>query len=262
MQTATEPACGRDGDEIAAGSVAPAHQSDLVELCFPKSAPESDLIRRLAYANSICLMFLVVAVIGLQTPVFVIETPKPAETPIPVVFEPPPIPQTPPSLIPQSNNDLPEPDQPVVDAPQVAPVVVADSADVAFAIPVEGPVILTPAKYAAPPPRVIPPPAPSVTVSQPGPPKPVEFDRGARDGGFYPEPDYPPIALRKRMEGRVMLYVVVDESGRPKTLEVRDSSGWKQLDDHVLSHVKRRWHWPAGKERHFLIPFRFQLTKN
>lgn len=238
-------------------------RSDLLELCFPASAPASEEIRRLAYANSICLMFLVLAIIGIKTPIFVIASHKEVEPAIPVVFEPPPVQEQQPVAEPQVDPDLTEPNLDLVqETPRVVPVLAVDSAQVAFAIPVEGPVILTPAKFAAPPPGILSPPA--TVPGNPGPSQvqALEFDRTTQDGGSYPEPAYPRLALQRGMEGRVMLYVVVDESGAVRSAEVRDSSGWTFLDKHTLDHVKRSYQFPAGTVRHYLLPFRYQRSKN
>lgn len=246
-----------DAASSESNSVEP--RSDLIELCFPKSAPVSDEIRRLAYANSICMVFLVLAIVGIKTPIFFIPPPAKVEPTIPVVFEPPPEQQQQQLAVLQPNPDLTEPNlDPIQETPQVVNVVAADSSQVAFAIPVEGPVLLKPAAFAAPPPRTL--PAPAVAVD-PGPPQPVEFSSGTQDGGFYPEPEYPKLALQRRVEGRVMLYVVVDEAGMARSVEVRDSSGSTLLDKPAVEIVKRKWHWPPGKERHYLIPFRFEINK-
>ncbi|MFN7140074.1 MAG: hypothetical protein ACK4UN_12135, partial [Limisphaerales bacterium] len=159
-----------------------AQRSELLELCFPASAPAQDEIRRLAYANTICLLFIVLAIVGIKTPVFVIGPSKPPEDIVPVVFEPPPQAEQQLASEPQYAPDLVEPNyEPVQEMPQVVPVLAADASQVTFAIPVEGPVILTPARYAAPPPRVLPPPA---APANPGPPRPVEFRAGTQDGGI------------------------------------------------------------------------------
>ena len=56
-----------------------------------------------------------------------------------------------------------------------------------------------------------------------------------------------------------MLYVVVDETGNPASVEIRDGSGWPVLDEHALEWVRKKWQWPSGKVRYYLVPFRFQI---
>jgi periplasmic protein TonB len=54
-----------------------------------------------------------------------------------------------------------------------------------------------------------------------------------------PSPDYPEIA-RERLEGTVILRVLVDKEGKPKSLEVNKSSGFAVLDEAAVKHVKQR----------------------
>ncbi len=66
-----------------------------------------------------------------------------------------------------------------------------------------------------------------------------------------PSPDYPEIA-RERLAGTVVLRVLVDKEGRPKSLEVNKSSGFVVLDEAAVQHIKQRCSFhPArsGEER-------------
>jgi len=56
---------------------------------------------------------------------------------------------------------------------------------------------------------------------------------------YCPIPDYPDSA-RRRLGGTVILRVLVDEEGKPKTLEVNKSSGFEILDQAAVKHVKQR----------------------
>src|SRR2546425_6708048 len=82
-----------------------------------------------------------------------------------------------------TEDNLPEPDtipEVTPETPVVATVVAADASAVAFAVPVQGPVILAPARYAAPPP------------ANTGPPKPTTFIPGQGEKGSFPWPrSYP-----------------------------------------------------------------------
>src|SRR5204862_182226 len=95
------------------------------------------------------------------------------EQPKPVNEEKPPDQETPPEVTP--------------DVPVVATVVAADPKAVAFAVPVNGPVILAPARYAAPPPPA-------------APPRPTTFIPGQGEKGSFPWPRTPP---REAYEKRV-----------------------------------------------------------
>jgi protein TonB len=73
------------------------------------------------------------------------------------------------------------------------------------------------------------------------PPRPVSGLAGNR------EPDYPPAALRRRLQGTVVLRVDVTADGAPQTLAVRTSSGHAVLDEAALAAV-RLWRFhPATR---------------
>lgn len=81
-----------------------------------------------------------------------------------------------------------------------------------------------------------------------------------------PKPDYPRVALRRGIEGLVLLHVDVDEQGRPVDIQVKKSAGFKPLDIAALRAV-RRWRFlpalrngtavRAGVE----VPVRFRLDE-
>src|SRR5215468_10306761 len=137
--------------------------SDLARLSLP--AEYKDQYRTLAWVNSVCLLFLIIGIVGLKAPkVHVRQISEVVDT-VPVVF-------TPPEELPKPET-LPEPDETPQDAPAEAPQVVtivaaANSADVAFAVPVQGAVAVTQARYASAPP-----------VHLAAPPKPTRFNPDA-----------------------------------------------------------------------------------
>jgi TonB family protein len=49
------------------------------------------------------------------------------------------------------------------------------------------------------------------------------------------------------------------ENGAVGSVRVVSSSGSTSLDEYALSHVQRRWKWPAGTSQTFTQPFRFVL---
>ena len=61
------------------------------------------------------------------------------------------------------------------------------------------------------------------------------------------EPTYPPASRRASEEGTVRLKVLVDESGRPKDVQVAQSSGFARLDDAAKQAV-RRWKFVAATD--------------
>jgi periplasmic protein TonB len=219
---------------------------DLARLCLPQEYKDTN--RKLAWVNSICALFLLIGVVGLKPPKIIV---KPLSEPVeivPVVFTPP---QEPPPTQPQPQTDEPPPsfDAPA-DAPIVATVVAADASAVAFAVPVQGPVILAPAQFAAPPPS---------KAYEPPKPKPTTFIPSAASGGSYPDPSYPREELLARHQGTVMLNVVVDPDGTPSAVTVKDSSGYPGLDRYATQWIKSRWRWPAGETRYYYVPIVYQI---
>jgi periplasmic protein TonB len=61
------------------------------------------------------------------------------------------------------------------------------------------------------------------------------------------EPTYPPASRRAGEEGTVRLKVLVDESGRPKDIQVAQSSGFSRLDEAAKQAV-RRWKFVAATD--------------
>jgi protein TonB len=61
------------------------------------------------------------------------------------------------------------------------------------------------------------------------------------------EPAYPPASRRAGEEGTVRLKVLVDETGRPKDVQIAQSSGFSRLDDAAKQAV-RRWRFEAATD--------------
>ncbi len=222
---------------------------DLARLCLPQEYKDSN--RKLAWVNSVCCLFLLIGISGLKPPKIVVKPLSEQVDIVPVVFTPP---DEPPPAQEQPQTDEPPPNSDaLVDTPVVATVVAADASQVAFAVPVIGPVTTMPARFAPPPPAQLP----------KAPPKPTTFVPGqGGEGGTFPWPggrDYPREALEQRAQGKVMLYVVVDPSGVPSTVEVKDGSGYYSLDRASVQWVKNKWRWLPGETRLFYVPFVWQL---
>lgn len=220
--------------------------SDLAKLCLPLTFKDES--KRLGWANSICILFLLIGLIGLKPPKTVVKPlSKPTEI-VPVVFTPPEE-QTKPQEQAQPDENEPSPTE-ITDQPVIATVAMANSPDIAFAVPVKGPVaVTTSVRFATPPPA-------NLTVA----PRPTTFNPSVAVGGYYPDPTYPRSELAARHEGKVMLYVIVDPSGSATSVTVRDSSGWPGLDRHAADHVKSRWRFvAAGETRHHFVSITFQI---
>lgn len=80
-----------------------------------------------------------------------------------------------------------------------------------------------------------------------------------------PPPAYPRDAARRRLEGTVMLQVLVDVDGRPLDVLVHASSGHRSLDEAARKHVLKRWTFrPAMQDGRAvqaigLVPVAFEM---
>lgn len=75
---------------------------------------------------------------------------------------------------------------------------------------------------------------------------------------------YPRVAIIRRIEGSVMLYLRLDSAGHILASEIRESSGEKLLDDAVLEMAKSANPFPlvSGNsyvETEYIVPIDFQL---
>jgi periplasmic protein TonB len=217
---------------------------DLARLSLPQEF--RDEYRRLAWANSICALFLLVGIIGLNPPKIVqrpLSAPMEQMQAVLVQPEEQPKPQQ------QTQEEKPEETQETPEAPEVVTVVAPADAKVAFAVPVQGAVMVAPAAHlASAPPRVQ------------APPRPVQFNPNASgEAGTFPKPRYPGEALRNRYQGTVQVEIKVDTSGAITSAKVTKSSGFPVLDEAALEVVKNRWRFLPGTERWLQWPCVFRL---
>lgn len=71
-----------------------------------------------------------------------------------------------------------------------------------------------------------------------------------------PPPPYPPDALAAGLEGRVVLWVKIDATGRVSAIHVHESSGVDSLDRSALNTI-RRWQFRPATRRGSPVPFEF-----
>src|SRR6266436_2388891 len=217
--------------------------SDLARLSLP--AEYKDQYRTLAWVNSICFLFLMIGIVGLKGPRVMVRPISEAVETVPVVFTPP---EEQPKQEMKPEPDEPQPDTPT-ESPQVVTIVAAvDSPSVAFAVPIQGAVAIAPARYASAPP-----------ANLAAPPRPTKFDPNAAQGGIYPDPPYPGIAVRNNYQGSVTVELAVDASGAVVSAKVAKSSGFPVLDEAAIKTVKERWHFPPGPPRLHTWDCKFQL---
>jgi protein TonB len=190
-----------------------------------------------------------------QVPEMTVELTSPTPpTPEPPPPEPPPPPPPPPPEPAQPEQPTEDPDalkpppKPVekpVEKPKVEKPKPVKKPE-----PVKKPTPPAPAAPAAPSN-----PAPAAPTPSPAPPAPAAAPaapakESAAISGLAslgnPPPEYPGAALRKGMEGRVILRIKVLPNGRAGSVEVTKSSGKQVLDDAAVETV-RNWKFVPAK---------------
>lgn len=198
-------------------------------------ATEGDPERKLAWVNSICILFLLIGIAGSKPASIRIKPLPPVEEANAVIVEPlPPPPQT----QTEQQNQEQQNDQEQPDTPRVV-VVTLDAPSINFSVPTIGNLLVPNAIAKAPPVAPLKLVAPVRNLSA------VLNTTGS--GGERPQPPYPKIALEQAQQGSVTLRMSVDDAGLIQTIEVAQSSGFPVLDHSALDFVKRHWIVPPGK---------------
>ena len=196
-------------------------------------ASDRDPNRKLAWVNSICILFLLVGMTGSKpAPIELPALPRVEEITAAVV-EPLPPPAQAQSEQQQQEQSNDEPS----DTPQVV-VVTPLSPSINFSVPTIGNLLVPTAIAKAPPLAPLKPVAPLRA-------QPTVLSTTGK-GGERPHPPYPKIALDQGQQGSVTLRMTVDEAGTVTTIEIARSSGFPILDRNALDFVKRHWIIPAG----------------
>jgi len=197
-------------------------------------AVERDPNRKLAWVNSVCILFLLIGICGSKPASIRIQALPPIEELSAAIVEPlPPPPQTQPAEPTQEQTD---PEQ--VDTPQVV-VVTPESPTINFSVPTIGNLVVPNSVAQAPP------VAPLKQVARLHTQPTVLNTTGS--GGDRPQPPYPKIALEQGQQGSVTLRMTVDDAGLISTIEIVQSSGFPVLDRSALDFVKRHWTVPPEK---------------
>ena len=219
---------------------APAYEltDELARLCLPSASRDVNL--RLAWVNSVCLLFLVIGIAGARRGVIAIKPVPPIRVEVPVVVQPTVLP-------PQAVAPKPEQAEPK-SQPQVL-VVLPTAPNINFGVPTVG-TLVAPAQLAsAPQPQVIPLHIGSVNTT------------GA--GGERPEPPYPKIALESGQQGTVILSLTGDDAGNVVSADVKTSSGFPVLDRATVDFIKHHWRLPTDSStRLFETSITYKLLLN
>ncbi len=194
-------------------------KDELARYCLPAASQDSNL--KLAWVNSICILFLCIGILGARRGVIAIKPVPPIREEVPVAVQPAVLP-------PQAIAQKPEQAEPI-NQPRVL-VALPNAPNVNFGIPTEG-TLIVPAALASP--------------AQAAPVRIGSLvNTGA--GGERPEPPYPPIALQTGEQGTVVLLLTSDDAGNVVSVDVKESSGFPVLDRATVDFIKHHWRLPAG----------------
>lgn len=214
------------------------HSNDpsLTRLCVGRD--EDRPARHLAWAGSVCALFLVVGIAGFGLPPFRESEPKLRGQIVPVVFTAP-------------GQPAPAKLSPAV-SPTAAPEESAPMPDVARVADIPGLVVLAVPLDAL---RAAAPVAQADAVVAP------EFTRFNPTTGTntLPQPSYPDIARRRGHQGTVRVYFTVAPSGEVVKAEVGRSSGYNVLDAAAVEAVRNHKGFGPGGLRHHFQEITFQL---
>jgi TonB family protein len=213
-------------------------KDELARLCLPAANRDANL--KLAWVNSICLLFLCIGILGARRGVIAIKPVPPIREEVPVVVQPTVLP-------PQAIAQKPEQAQPN-NQPRVL-VALPNAPNVNFGVPTICTLVVPAALASPPPPQVAP-----VHIGS-------LFNTGT--GGERPEPPYPPIALQTGEQGTVVLLLTGDDAGNVISVDVKESSGFPVLDHATVDYIKHHWRLPAGAgNRLFQTSIIYQLQLN
>jgi len=222
-----------------ANRIAPGYElkDELARFCLPPASREPE--RKLAWVNSVCILFLLIGILGARRGVIAIKPVPPIRQEVPVVVQPtvlPPQPVAPKPEQPQQNNQ-----------PRVL-VALPNAPNVNFGIPTIG-TLVADAALAAPLPQ-----AAQVRISS-------LANTGA--GGERPEPPYPQIALETGEQGTVVLALTGDDAGNVVSVDVKTSSGFPVLDHATVDFIRRHWRLPTDTgARLFQTSITYKLQLN
>jgi TonB family protein len=222
-------------------------KSDLARVCLP--APGRSVPRRLAWTDSICLLFLLIGLVGAQSTLPTRKIVPPLEQPVPVIIEPlPPVVQPMSEAKPDAS---PNDDQ----KPQTASIqaVTLDTPAINFSVPTPGSLLVP--MSVAPTPAEVP-----LKQAVPARHEPTIIDNSGQGGDRPQMTSYPRIAEELGQQGVVTLLLTVNDAGKVVSAEIQESSGSPILDGSAQDWVKSRWTVPPVNGGHlFIVSFKFRL---
>ena len=182
---------------------------------------------KLAWTNSICILFLLIGIAGARRGIMAIKPAPPLEEAVPVIVQPVVLP-------PQQTTERRQPTESQNDNPTPVAVVIPQTPNISFSVPTIGTLVVPANLAAAPPLEPMRAKTEISTVSSTG------------VGGERPAPPYPKLAQETGEQGTVVLLLTGNEAGDVVSVEVKASSGYPILDRSTADFVKSHWRLPAG----------------
>jgi TonB family protein len=197
----------------------------LARLCLSSARRDPQL--KLAWTNSVCILFLIIGIAGAKRGLIAIKPVPSIVDVVPVVVEPLTLPPQ------EAREQKQNPDEEKNDVPRVA-VALPQAPNINFAVPTIGSLVV-PANLASAPPL-----EPLRTAAQ------INAVSSTGTGGDRPQPAYPKIALEEGEQGTVRLMLSGDAAGNVISVDIKESSGFPVLDRSSVEFIKRHWRLPAG----------------
>jgi TonB family protein len=211
-------------------------KDELARLCLPQANRDPNL--KLAWVNSVCILFLLIGITGARRGVIAIRPVPPIREEVPVVVLPTVLP---PQAVAQKPEQAEQNNQ-----PQVL-VALPNAPNINFGVPTIGTLVVPAALASAP---------------QEAPVR-IGSLNNTGAGGERPEPPYPPIAQETGEQGTVKLLLGGDAAGNIISIDVKESSGFPILDHATVDFIKRHWRLPSGTgNRLFETSITYQLQLN
>ncbi|MGH7953713.1 MAG: energy transducer TonB [Limisphaerales bacterium] len=199
-------------------------KDDLARLCLISARRDPN--QKLAWVNSICILFLLIGIVGARRGIISIKPVPPIHQIVPVVLEPMTLPpQAVPEKKPVTENKN--------DQPRVV-VALPNAPNISFSVPTIGTLIAPAALASAPPLKPLEAPAQIGSLNNTG------------AGGERPQPPYPQLAMENGEQGTIILLLGGDAAGNVVSIDVKESSGFPFLDRATVEFIKTRWHLPTN----------------
>ena len=211
----------------------------LARLCLP--AATRDPNQKLAWINSICILFLLIGIVGARRGAISIKPVAPIHEIVPVVVEPV-------SLPPQAMVQKKEQPEEQKSQPRVV-VAIPSAPNVSFSVLTIGTLIAPAALASAPPLKPLEAPAQIGSIGNTG------------SGGE--RPPYPQIAIQHGEQGAIVLLLSGDPAGNVVSVDVKESCGFPFLDRVAAEFIKNHWHLPTNAGTHLFqttITYKLQLN--